>query len=636
MMIAIPENIETRKSPLKDGELKEAEKNIRHFFNSDRLSLTDAGDLYHKFFGAAMRGKLKNEKMENSVNDFLFTGSISFEKWFMARPPDARRILYAAVFEEYIGVDVLEKTLNTKIKIVKEKWGVSYLDNEYNLDFLTATCDDYDNDTYHIGIEAVYRAALLPWFTPPPETRLENCVCTESGNAAAYNNSAEITEFMPLFCEALNDILNDRSLMEKDLYRTFAKKTINGLYAASGFPPFPFETERALAQYSPAASDMLAHFLFFMADFRSFPRPQNPAEFLRDILKLFFEAAGKKNQTDNIWITDNLEYNMLFNHLSKTAMYSQIKISDIFYLRDMLKATLLAIAEDGRVFDACALVKRLKYSGGRLSLFSNIDIRYLKVKADKIILETKIEKDPWEVFRPAGTLRFDFIEKPLFLGYFYLCASLGILEITQAPPPLVCERNGKMFPVSLFDSLKTVKITGFGLWCLGLSAEPPAMEKGKYEAIADKELFLVTVRGKSLERTIFLDRIGEKLGADRWRINPSTFIAGCENKTQIEERVEKFHRLIDPAPAQHWEKLFKTALERANFLEKQFVDALVYRLPFDTPAKREVSAELLADPELRGIAMRAEGGLLVVPYRSEKRFFALLAAHGIACFGNQK
>jgi hypothetical protein len=187
-------------------------------------------------------------------------------------------------------------------------------------------------------------------------------------------------------------------------------------------------------------------------------------------------------------------------------------------------------------------------------------------------------------------------------------------------------------PISVFDGLKTVKITELGRWCLGISSSPPEFKKSKYEAIADSELFLVTVRGRSLERTLFLDSIGEKLGADRWRINPGTFISGCENKAQIEERINKFHALIESNPAPHWESLFDTVRDRADFFNKCVVDAIVYKLPSDDKSRRETVSELLADPELRAIAMRAEGGMLVVPRRNEKRFYALLSAHGAAHF----
>ena len=632
-MITIPEKIETRKAPLKDNELREAGKNIRRFFDSSYLTLDDANRLYNDFFGRGMRGKSKTEKMEDAVNDFLFINAGSFDKWFYSLPPDSQKILYAVVFEEFLFVDILEETLNIKINITKQNWRTYNLDPWYNLPFLVLSRngDDYP---YCIDIKPLYRSALMPQFIPPPEALLENCVCNEPPGATLYNNTTEIAESVPLFCEALNECLREE-LGEKNFSRSFAKKTVNRLYAASGFAHFPFETEKALATYSPAAADLFGHFLLFTVNFRLLARPENSSETLRNFLKQFFGLTGQKNNDIRCWIAETMEYNMFFNHLGKASLstYAQRKDSEIFSLRHILMGILVSIAEDGRTFDAAALVKQLKYSGKMLSFFQASEYQCLKINADKIHISGKeMKKNSWEIFRPSGSLRFDFIDKPLFLGYFYLCASLGILEITQAPPPLIFERGNKKLPASIFDSLKTVKITEFGRWCLGLSSEAPKMTKNNYEAIADNELFLVTVRGRSLERTIFLDLIGEKLGTDRWRINPSTFISGCGNKAQIEYRIKKFHNLIEKNPAPHWEKLFKTVLERTNFFDKQTVDAVVYQLPFDTPIQREASAELLADPELRDTAMRAEGALLVVPRRNEKRFYDLLAAHGIAHF----
>jgi hypothetical protein len=627
-MITIPANIETRKTPLKGEELKEVREKIQDFFTGSFLSITEANQIYYNFFDRNMRGKSKDEKFSNAINDFLFTGAGSFDKWFSTIPPEGKKILYAVLFDEYIYVDTVEKELNQKIT-VKENWREPYLNPVYNLKFLTV---NKSNNIFYMGIPSLYRTALLPQFMPPPETLLENCLCERAKDTAVYNNSAEIIEVLPLFCDALNDFLAQNPA-DSPSNKPFAKKTLNGLYTSSGLPPFPFENTKAVAPYSPAAADLLGRFLLFMTDFKGFARPKNPAEFLRGFVKAFFGLTAAGRNGGEVYITDIFEYNVLFSHFNKGSNYDQKSFNDIFSIRRVFLDSILTIAEDGRSFDAEALVKRVKYSGKRVAFFKSGEIQYFKIKAETInIFGRELKRDYWEYFHPSGTLRFNFLEKPLFLGYFYLFAALGILEITQEQPPLICKNRGKPSPASIFDGLKAVKITEFGLWCLGLCNEMPALKKTGYEAIADNELYLVTVRGKSLERTIFLDRIGEKLGEDRWRVNPATFISGCENRSQIEERVNKFHRLIDPAPAPHWEKLFKTVAERADFLGKRQINALVYQLPFDTPDGREVSAEILADPELGNAAMRAEGGLLVVPHRNEKRFYALLAAHGISRF----
>ena len=136
------------------------------------------------------------------------------------------------------------------------------------------------------------------------------------------------------------------------------------------------------------------------------------------------------------------------------------------------------------------------------------------------------------------------------------------------------------------------------------------------------------MRGNSFERSIFLDSIGVKLGEDRWRISPRTFISDCGNAEQIEERIKKFKNLIDEKPAPHWELLFERAKKRAGYFDKKNVEASVFFLNED----RELIEELLNDSALSACAYRAEGGFLIVPEKLKRRFKDFLLEHGIAYF----
>ncbi|MDR1257242.1 MAG: hypothetical protein LBJ86_05805 [Spirochaetaceae bacterium] len=641
-MIAIPKNIETREPPPGSELLEGAEEKVRQIFDPDSITLSDADYVYQRFFGRSMTGKNKPEKIKNAIDSFLFAAPGAFDSWFARRSNEARRILYAVVFERVVTVDTLEKALNIEIKLMSERWARDRkIDPAYNLDFLTVyvndsiDIDDTSNKKNSLCILEPYRSAVLPRLVPPPEALLENCVSRETSEEAAYDNSADIAETVPLFCEALNGVIRETE-DKRPLLRGFSKKTTAKIYAESGLPSFPLEIDKAAS--SPLAADLLGRFMLFATDSSPIERPAKPEAMIRVFFKQFL--APDLQQMRAYGIKDSLEYNMFFDHLNKAygnQYYYHTRFNGEAVTRATLRDCLLAIAKDGRTFDARALVKRLQYSGKALSNFTEEELRYFKVKADLIHVDGEtLGCKKWDYTAPIGRFRFDFVEKPLFLGYFYLCASLGILEITQESAPLVCERAGKNLPVSVFDGLKTVKVTEFGRWCLDISKKPPEFEKNKYEAIADSELFLVTVRGRSLERALFLDSIGERLGMERWRVNPATFLSGCENIAQVEDRIKKFHALIESSPAPHWEKLFATVLKRAKLFDNRTVDATVYKLPSGEPDEREAASELLADPELRGVAFRAEGGMLVVPRRNEKHFRALLAAHGISHFGEEK
>jgi hypothetical protein len=448
-MITIPETIEIRKTPEK-AAFENTERILRDFFNSGNLTLNDAGYIYTTFFGKNMRGKFKEEKFENSIQDFLFTETGSFEKWFFARPEISRRILYAIVFEVFAGIENLEKALKQEIVLKKDRWRFDRkLDPSYNLDFLVVYDsegkDDASYQKKNIGISELYRAAILPHFVPPPEALLENCISPETPAGMAYNNSADIPETVPLFCGVLNDIIAEDAEPET-LGQGFNKKTIGKMYAASGLRPFPFETEKALAACSPAQADMMGRFMLYSMNFLRFARPEKPVELMRAFFKQFLTG---KNDGKLIYYgyRDTLEYNMFFGHISKnysgSRFYTPLDSNPGTPVRRTLQECLLAIAKDGRTFDAHALVKQLKYSGKTIAFFPKRELENFRLKADTVQIDgNTIEKSAWGHITPFARLRFYFIEKPLFLGYFYLCASLGILEITQAPPPLICERGG--------------------------------------------------------------------------------------------------------------------------------------------------------------------------------------------------
>jgi hypothetical protein len=287
-------------------------------------------------------------------------------------------------------------------------------------------------------------------------------------------------------------------------------------------------------------------------------------------------------------------------------------------------------AKDGRWFSVPRLARYILINEGPFNFVQEraedrLYIRAVSITVDGTTFKSNYGEDD---FWPHITFRYDLMIRPLLSAYWYLFAALGLVEITQKTPlEQVSGGQGKTRPFSPYDALEGARITDFGRWCLGLVEKRPGRVQEQYEAIADRELLLVTVRGFSFERTLYLDAIGEKLGENRWRVSPRSFIAGCTDKKDIAERISKFKRLIDKNPAPHWEALFSRTLERAGFLNRNIVPATVYAAGDD----RSLIEELLNDPALRSCALRAEGQMLVVPDKYKRKFLDFLADHGVVC-----
>jgi len=566
----------------------------------------------------------KVELIRMLAKALVFATEDDFRQWFVNLPPLTQSVLTRLMFTEFTPISVLEKEFKEKF-LVNEKysWQTTLRLNEnLNLGFLIL---DYCNGQYTCALPIFLRKVLSPWFIPPPEADITNCLSDDA--SPGWDNSQFIADSYPLLCDAVSQMFEDISEADREkAAKGLKKKQIAELKASSGF--LYFEMDHA---FCPNSMELATRFMLCMKNFKPV-RPKDAYDGIKDMVNGFFHNYSLYKKTWYYPDRNYLESNVCIDHLSKSSGYYLENYDGLPSSREVFHEILLGIAKDGRRFDADKLAEYIKINAKRFS-FCGLDYeRNLKIKATLLDIDgITYSCEYYDDFLAYGILRQHLLVKPLLKAYCYIFAALGLLEITQQIPPLAITKNAKQFPISPYDSLKTIRITKLGLWCLGLTKEKPPKPIHEYQAIADKELLLVTVQGDSLERTVYLDKIGVKLGEDRWRISPASFISGCESKKQIEDRIARFKGLIDPAPAPHWLELFDRAVIRAGLFGRYRNDVLVYNLPED----RKVTEELLLDTQLKGIAFRAEGGMLIVPSRNQKRFLALLSEHGIASFFNK-
>jgi hypothetical protein len=632
--------------------------------NLTRLTMEDLKVYYVLFLGEKPKGLNKTSLVSALSIAMAFKDEKTFRDWFFSSPVLTRNLLYRLSFDYYVPVEKLEKEFDlplahqTSDYYWEKKWAFH---EELGIGFLHIYTQ---HEKAFVVLPHVLRMILVDWLVPPPDFSIESCAFSDDAAGPAWDNSGGVIDSLPLLCEALADFFGRMKPLESPFrcIRGFKKNDAEGLRASSAFKPFdvpafPPETKDQKTKGRPSAGvkagdlvpdsvDLTARFLLAMKNF-SIIRPKDAQDEVKNLVGAFFSDQSQYKNYVNPPDRHSLEFNVLFDHISKPSEYSLRYEGELPYSRRIFRDIIVFCAKDGRTFDADKVARFIYRSAQYFSFYFNDTERYLKYRADSITVEGMTFSSRYgSDFYPTGVLQYYLLTAPLLKAYCYLFAALGLLEISQATPPLPRVQNEKQRPLSPYDSLKSFRVTEFGKWCLGLTEKRPERPKAEYQAIADKELFLVTVQGNSLERTVYLDKIGRRLGSqagkgsraefgpeagfgtDRWRVSPDSFISGCINKNQIADRVEKFKALIDPAPAPHWLALFEKALNRAGLFDQPLDDMLVYPLPAD----RSLVEELLRDTELRSLVYRAEGGFLVVPEKNRKKFFTLLSAHGIAVF----
>jgi hypothetical protein len=619
-----PDTIKTRQPPklLTPAEWKQNAVSLLSILTMDYLAAA-----YKDLFRRKPESRKKADIIKEIAGGLCFPGLEQFNQWFRTLHPLAQAILARIVFEEAMPVKTLENEYGISLieKNKVNRWSTTvYFPKELRLNYLPVyTCYGH----FIVCIPFALRWMLAPWFVPPPELLLENCradVQEPPSGALIWSNSAGAAESWPLFCDSLASLLDRMDGQERGkITRGLKKRDLAELRQSSGLPPFPLAGD-----FAPDSAELSARFVYMMKN-GQVHRPKDGQKAIYSLVEAFFSEETLYPKSYYYPDRSNLEFNILIDHLSRTSGYYLPEDKALPPSRAVFKRMLMDIAADGRRFDADRLARRLKFSGAPFYFINTGLEESLKWKAQSLTLGGfTYKQDYYDEFRPEGFLRYELLAKPLFKAYCFLFACLGLLEITLEDPPLPGVNRDKPCPISPYDSLKTIKITELGLWCLGMRDKAPKPPERQYEAIADKELLLVTVRGESLERKVYLDKIGRKLGEDRWRISPGSFISGCAGKKDIEDRIERFRALIDPRPAPHWISLFEKVRSRSGLFSFPEDGYLVFRLPED----RALTEELLSDRELAPVVLRAEGRLLIVPAKNERKFFTLLGEHGIARF----
>lgn len=609
----------------KRGDTKHHDR-IAHMLSA--FSVPELEDIYRAL---VREGKLPIPKIRlvEAIASMLDIASREDYEMFLVRlDPRLRALVVRGVFESWIPRRDFEAVLGPLFPTSQEPY-YSYLRRIDPTLQLGLFIIDFERD--HLDLLGWLRPILAP-FAPRPEGLTIAALSTAP--APPWSVAASITDILPLFRKRLASVLASKSTWEM-LRKGLTKTALADLKKASGLPAFSAAAEEGLD-----SAGILARFLMlFDWDTSS----QEPWQFIKLLVDRFFLPLSREALTNirqNVgteafdlaqFALSSYEQICLFDHLSgyKSSLLTPAALPvparrDFRTVCDILEE--IEKARSGGWADARALFTALDLRQHRFAVVKeDAENESLGLKADVFLLKDKPQDEPLyeHTFRVDGPYRRECLARPVFEQYVYLFATLGLFEIAEAEPPRLLIRKGKEVPICPADCLAAIRLTPLGRWCLGYTKELPALQVTSFEALADEELLLVTFRGTSLERRIYLDTVATPLGVERWRFSEARFIAGCDSPAQIEARIADFRRLIAPKPSARWEAFFSTCMARASVLSA-IVPAYLLPLPPD-PAIRRV---FIDNPRIRAIVKRVEGEAVLVEAEHFPALVKLLAAEG--------
>lgn len=215
------------------------------------------------------------------------------------------------------------------------------------------------------------------------------------------------------------------------------------------------------------------------------------------------------------------------------------------------------------------------------------------------------DDDPWSRGISVGDENaLDLLGLPLLKGYAFLLAAFGMAEIVYDPPRNLDYRRLKKPFLTPFDGLRYVRLTPLGEFVLGQrnTYEIAGAPSTRSVVRLDEQRLLVTCRNPDALTELALSRFLERLAPGRYRLTPKSLLSGCTSRSDLEERIRLFRRVVSNRPPAIWEAFFTESLARIGPLKPE-PDYLVFKLDADEELRRL----LATDSVLRELALKVEG-----------------------------
>lgn len=204
------------------------------------------------------------------------------------------------------------------------------------------------------------------------------------------------------------------------------------------------------------------------------------------------------------------------------------------------------------------------------------------------------------------------ILSPLLKGICFLLSSIGVLDIAYDDPQNLVYRQKNNDYLSPFDGLKYIRINDLGAYVFGLKndyefmTEEEEHEDDKIQVRLSEDFLLMKVVGKEKFKTVFVEKISQKISDDLYQVTDESFLGTCSSVEELKENIETFKSQITDNLPKNWSDFFRKILENTICFEKAD-DIKVYEIKNKT-----LYDHINNDSELSALVLKVETGLVAI------------------------
>ena len=154
-------------------------------------------------------------------------------------------------------------------------------------------------------------------------------------------------------------------------------------------------------------------------------------------------------------------------------------------------------------------------------------------------------------------------------------------------------KNGHL---SKYDGLKYIRLTEFGKYVFDLVDEYDFKDlKEEGEVHLDEDHFIVTIVGEAPSKSMFFEKISQKISNNKYKIANDTFLKDISTNEELEKRILSFKEKITGDIFPHWENFFEELLSKSSFINivQEF---LVLKLKDDSNLLSIISKDIRFKP----------------------------------------
>ena len=217
-----------------------------------------------------------------------------------------------------------------------------------------------------------------------------------------------------------------------------------------------------------------------------------------------------------------------------------------------------------------------------------------------------------------------YVVIPFIKSVLFILGVLGVFEIYYDYPSINNSLYLKNGYLSKFDGIKYIKFTDLGRYCFNRLDEydfKNAKEDG--EVLLDEDRLIATVIGDAPVKTMFLERVSQRIAVNKYKFNKENFLRGMTSSKDIEDRINEFYSKITPEPAEIWRDFFEDLLEKSSAIkaDNQFV---VLKLKND----KELIKTITKDERFKPLMLKGEDFHLLIKSENVTEVVSLFKEHG--------